>query len=153
PIIWKNQLFLTTAYEQGKRRSILCFDIGQKGKKLWESFVPAGVPEGTHAKNGWGSATPSTDGERVYAYFGNYGLYCCDLEGNKVWHETYPAMDAMHGMACSPLLYKDKVILFQDHRSKSGSFVVAHDKKTGKVLWKTPRKETVGWATPVAISV
>jgi outer membrane protein assembly factor BamB len=153
PIIWKNQLFLTTAYEQGKRRSILCFDIGQKGKKLWESFVPAGVPEGTQAKNGWASATPSTDGERVYAYFGNYGLYCCDLEGNKVWHETYPAMDAMHGMACSPLLYKDKVILFQDHRSKSGSFVVAHDKKTGKVLWKTPRKETVGWGTPVAISV
>lgn len=153
PIVWKNFLFLTTSHDQGKRRSILCFDIAQQGKKLWESFVPAGVPEGTQGKNGWASGTPTTDGERVYAYFGNYGVYCCDFEGKQIWHEAYPPMDAMHGMSCSPLLYKDKVIVFQDHRSKSGSFIVAHDKKTGKVAWKTPRKETVGWGTPIAISV
>ena len=151
PIIWKNQLFLTTAYEQGKRRSILCFDIHEKGKKLWESFVPAGVPEGTQAKNGWASATPSTDGERIYAYFGNHGLLCVDFAGKQVWHKSYPDMDAYHGTSCSPLLYKDRVIVFQDHRSPWGSFAAAYGKKTGQELWKVARKEKVGWGSPIAI--
>src|SRR5206468_11041910 len=61
----------------------------------------------------------------------------------QVWHQAFPPMDAYHGMSCSPLLYKDRVILYQDHRSVFGSFVVAFDKLTGKQLWKTPRKEKV----------
>lgn len=152
PIVWADRIFLTTAYEQGKRRSILCFDR-TSGKQLWESFVPEGKPEKVKDKNGWASGTPTTDGERVYAYFGNHGLYCCDFSGNKVWHVTFGDMDAYHGPSCSPLLYKDRVILYQDHRSAFGSFVVALDKKTGKEIWKTPRKEKVGWGSPVAISV
>ncbi|MCI0638882.1 MAG: PQQ-like beta-propeller repeat protein [Gemmataceae bacterium] len=153
PIVWSGRIFLTTSYDKGKRRSILCLERS-KGKKLWESFVPAIVPvENVKDKNGWASGTPTTDGERVYAYFGNHGLYCCDFDGNKVWHETFGEMDAYHGMSCSPLLYKDRVIIFQDHRSASGSFVAAFDKKTGKELWKTPRTEKVGWGSPIAVSV
>jgi outer membrane protein assembly factor BamB len=152
PIIYKEKLFLTTAYEKGKRRSILCFDRSD-GKKLWEAFVPEGKVENVKDKNGWASGTPTTDGERIYAYFGNYGVFCVDMNGKKLWNVTFGAMDAYHGMSCSPLLYKDKVIVFQDHRSDFGSFAVALDKVTGKELWKTPRKEKVGWGSPLAISV
>ena len=78
---------------------------------------------------------------------------CVDFEGKLVWHDDFGPFDAYHGTSCSPLLYRDRVIVYQDHRGKSGSFVAALDKKTGKTLWKTPRKEQVGWGSPVAVRV
>jgi outer membrane protein assembly factor BamB len=150
PIIWKDRLFLTTARDKGKRRSVLCLDR-KDGKLLWETPAPAGIVENTQDKNGFTSGTPATDGQRVYAYFGNFGLLCVDVAGKQVWHKTFGPLDAYHGTSCSPLLHHDKVIVFQDHRGASGSFVAAFDKLTGKELWKTPRKEKVGWGSAIAV--
>jgi outer membrane protein assembly factor BamB len=152
PILWKDRLFLTTAYEAGKRRSILCLRRDD-GQRLWETFAPAARPERAQGKNGYASGTPCTDGERVYAYFGNHGLLCVDFAGQQVWHHSFGELDAFHGTSCSPLLHGDRVIVFQDNRSPSGSFVAALDKRTGKVLWRTPRKERVGWGSAVAVRV
>jgi len=150
PIIWKDRIFLTASHDGGKKRTILCLRRDD-GKLLWETAAPDATPEKIQPKNGFASGTPSTDGERVYAYFGNHGLLCVDFDGKQVWHQGFGAMDAYHGTSCSPLLYKDRVIVYQDHRSASGSFVAAFDKKTGKELWKTARKEKVGWGSPIAI--
>ncbi|MFN4257962.1 MAG: PQQ-binding-like beta-propeller repeat protein [Gemmataceae bacterium] len=152
PIIWKDRIFLTTSYDNGHTRAILCLRRSD-GKLLWETAAPESEPENAQKKNGFASGTPTTDGERVYAYFGNHGLLCVDFEGKQVWHKSFGTMDAYHGTACSPLLYRDKIIIYQDHRSESGSFVTALDRRTGKELWKTLRKEKVGWGTPVAITV
>ncbi len=152
PIVWGDRIFLTTARDEGERRSILCLRR-KDGKLLWEADCPKGTVEKTKPKNGFTSGTPSTDGERIYAYFGNFGLLCVDFDGKKVWHKSFGEMNAYHGTSCSPLLYRDKVIVYQDHRGPSKSFVVALDKKTGKQLWKTDRKEKVGWGSPIAISV
>lgn len=151
PILWDKQLFLTSAYDNGKRRSILGFDRTD-GRQLWETFVPEGKPEGAYGKNGHASGTPTTDGERVYAYFGNQGILCVDMQGKQQWHATFGNANPLHGMACSPLLHKDRVIVFQEGGNPTG-FVVALDKRTGKQVWKTPRKETVSWGSPVAIRV
>lgn len=151
PIVWGKQLFVTTAYEGGKRRSILCFDL-DSGKQLWETFAPEARPENAQGKNGHASGTPTTDGERVYAYFGNAGLFCVDMKGQQVWHTSFGISNPYHGMTCSPVLLKDRVIVFQEGGNPSG-FVVALDKRTGKEIWKTPRKETVSWGSPIAISV
>ena len=150
PIIWKDRLFLTAHENQGKKRLVLCFDRAD-GKLLWQCPVPEHLVEKAQGKNGYASGTPSTDGERVYAYFGTGGLFCCDVDGKQVWHVPFPKMDALHGMACSPLLFKDKVIIFQEHNP--GGFIAAYDKLTGKELWRTPRKETVSWGSPIAIRV
>lgn len=150
PIIWQDRLFLTAHENQGKTRLVLCFDR-QSGKLLWRCPAPQHLVEKAQGKNGWASGTPCTDGARVYAYFGTGGLFCCDMDGKQVWHVPYPKMDALHGMACSPLLLKDKVIIFQEHNP--GGFIAAYDKLTGKELWKTPRKETVSWGSPIAVSV
>ena len=58
-----------------------------------------------------------------------------------------------HGSAGSPILYKDQIFLFQDHRGTgtTKSFVAAFNKNTGKQVWKTDRVETTGWGTPVVI--
>ena len=59
-----------------------------------------------------------------------------------------------HGPAGSPVLYKDRIFLYQDHEGSASqrAFVAAFDAQTGKTLWETPRSETVGWGTPVVIN-
>ncbi len=156
PIIWGDRIFLTTAYESGLwplytvRRSIVCLRRAD-GKLLWEAFAPDASPEKANRKNGYASGTPATDGERVYAYLGGHGLLCVDVNGKQVWHRALDARSAYHGTACSPLLYRDRVIVYQDQRRPSPSFVAAFDKLTGKTLWWTNREEQAGWGSPVAI--
>jgi outer membrane protein assembly factor BamB len=151
PIVWEDRIFLTTAYDEGARRSILAFDR-EDGRLLWETFAPDNQPERAHPKNGYASGTPTTNGRHVYAYLGNHGLLAVDFHGNTVWHREFgPMDDIFHGSACSPLLYRDRVIVFQDHRSPSGSFIAAFDKATGETRWWTRRQQSLGWSSPVAI--
>ncbi len=120
---------------------------------LWETFAPDAPAERANRKNGLASGTPATDGERVYAFLGNQGLVAMDFDGRIVWSRTFGQANNYHGTACSPLLYRDKVIFYQDQGRPAQSFVAALDRKTGKTVWRTERQETVGWGSPVAIRV
>jgi len=148
PIVWRDRIFLTTAYDDGRRVSVLAFRRPDGGQ-LWETFVPGGRPGSTHFKNGHASATPATDGERVYASFGARGLVAVDVTGTIVWQRDLGPMGAYHGTAGSPLLYRDRLILYQDQLSDS--FIAAFDARSGRTLWRTSRNAVVGWGTPVAI--
>lgn len=152
PIAWGDHLFLTTAYDNGQRLSIIALRRAD-GSKLWETFVPQQGVEWVHQKNGYASATPVTDGQRVYASFGRHGLIAVDFSGRVVWHRPLGTINNYHGPAGSPILYKDRIFLYQDHESRAGqgAFVAAFDAKTGKPIWQTPRSESVGWGTPVMI--
>jgi outer membrane protein assembly factor BamB len=158
PIVWGDRIFLTTAAADGSTRSILCFRRSD-GVQLWQAPVPAAPAEALYAKNSYASATVSTDGERVYAYFGNAGLMAVDMQGKQVWHVSFGTLQLYHGPGGSPLLYKDRIILFQEQRLMSRSsttdpgFIVAIDKKTGKQLWRRERTSQPGWGTPIAVQV
>ena len=151
PIVWRNQIFLTTGYPGG-RVSVLAYERST-GRRLWETFAPDSTPERLHDKNSLASPTPSTDGQRVYASFGNKGLLALDLNGKVVWHRALGSVDTYHGTAGSPLLSQARLILYQDHagRSQGGAFVAAFDTASGKTLWRTQRSASVGWGTPIAI--
>lgn len=150
PIVWGDQIFLTTTSDTGARASILAYRRSD-GRQLWEAVVPDGQPDRPHFKNGYASATVATDGQRVYASFGGRGLLAVDMSGKQVWHTPIGRVENYHGPAGSPLMYKDRLFLYQDQRS--GSFVAAFDKATGKQIWRTPREAQVGWGTPIAIRV
>ncbi len=149
PIVWGDRIFVTTSYENGRRLSVLAFRRSD-GSKLWESFIPEGRSQSAHFKNGHASSTPVTDGQRVYVYFGTRGLFAFDLNGKVVWHQDLGPTDAYHGTAGSPLLYKDRIILYQDQYRNS--FIAAFDTRTGRQLWRTTRDAGVGWGTPIAIN-
>jgi outer membrane protein assembly factor BamB len=149
PIVWADRILLTTSYENGRRLSVLAFRRSD-GSKLWESFVPEGRSQSAHFKNGHASSTPVTDGRRVYVYFGNRGLFAFDLNGKLVWQQDLGPTDAYHGTAGSPLLYKDRIILYQDQYRNA--FIAAFDTQTGRELWRTVRNAGVGWGTPIAIN-
>jgi outer membrane protein assembly factor BamB len=153
PIVWGDRIFLTTAYGNGERLSMLAFSRAD-GKKLWETFVPQSGVEYVHYKNGYASATPTTDGQMIYASFGRHGLVAFDFNGRIVWQHKFGILDNYHGPAGSPLLYKDRIFIFQDANPAPGqtAFVGAFDKLTGKPIWMTPRRETVGWGTAVMIN-
>jgi outer membrane protein assembly factor BamB len=141
---------VTTAYDGGRRVSVVAFRRSD-GAQLWETFAPAGRTASAHWKNGHASSTAATDGRLIYASFGSRGLVAVDLDGKVVWHRDLGPIDNYHGAAGSALLYKNRVILFQDH--SRGAFIAAFDAPSGKPLWQTPRNASVGWGTPVAVRV
>jgi outer membrane protein assembly factor BamB len=153
PIVWGDRIFLTTGYGNGDRLSMLAYARAD-GKKLWETFITQNGVEYVHNKNGYASATPATDGQFVYASFGRHGLFAFDFNGKIVWQHKFGILDNYHGPAGSPVLYKDRIFIFQDANPAPGqtAFVGAFDKQTGKPLWITPRRETVGWGTAVVIN-
>jgi outer membrane protein assembly factor BamB len=151
PIVWGDRMFLTTAYDGGRRVSVLAYRRSD-GRLLWETAAPEGpIDRRSHYKNGHASATPSTDGERIYVSFGARGLFALDFDGKVLWRRDLGPFAAYHGAAGSPLLYKDRIILYQDQFQ--GSFIAAFDTRTGRQIWRTPRNARNGWGTPIAIRV
>ncbi len=150
PIVWQDKIFLTTSEDRGRRRSILCLRRSD-GRLLWRADAPETDPESVYRKNTHASSTPTTDGKLVYAYFGNHGLIAVDFDGNLRWHRSFGDVTSRHGTAGSPFLYRDRIILYQDHNGPKGSFVAAFDTATGKRLWRTGREEKWGWGSPIVI--
>lgn len=150
PILWGDQIFLTTSREGGRRLSVLSLHRSD-GRRLWETDIPSGPIEQVHQKNTQASATPTTDGTYVYASFGSRGLVALDLQGHLIWHREVGQISNYHGTAGSPLLYDNLVIIYQDQRGDA--FVAAFDKRTGEPAWRVSRRASVGWGTPVALRV
>ena len=90
PIVWGDRIFLTTAYEDGRRLSVLAFRRAD-GARLWETFAPTGADDSAHFKNGHASATPATDGQRIYVSFGSRGLFALDINGKLLWQRDLGA--------------------------------------------------------------
>ena len=170
PIVWGKQVFLTSAIkEEGKlepvkkglyfggnrpapkqihRWMVYCLDL-ESGKIVWEEEVKRGVPRhGHHLKNTLASETPVSDGERVYAYFGNVGLFCFDFKGTLLWSKTWESVPTRFGWgtAASPVLHGERIYVVNDNDKQS--FLVALDKKTGEWIWRVERDEKSNWATP-----
>ena len=154
PVVWGNRIFLTTATPAGDAMWMLAYDR-TSGKLLWQTPVPTPYAEHVYPKNSRASATPVTDGQRVWASFGTHGLAAFDFDGTLVWHVKPGDLSNYHGSAGSPILYKDRLFLFQDHDGTSnlGSYVAAFDAASGKTLWMTERAATVGWGTPIVVRV
>lgn len=153
PIVWRDFIFLTTSRNDGARMSMLAYRRAD-GKLLWETAVPSTDVEHIYWKNSHASATAVTDGQHVYASFGTHGLAAFDLTGKLVWHKKVGDLSNYHGSAGSPVLYKDRLFVYQDHQGTASlrSFVAAFSTKTGDVLWKKDRVETTGWGTPIVIN-
>ncbi|HQR35185.1 MAG TPA: PQQ-binding-like beta-propeller repeat protein [Blastocatellia bacterium] len=169
PIVWGNQIFLTSVINTGdteppkkglyfggerpippaEHRWMVYAVNFQTGKVMWEREVYKGIPKfSRHLKNSFASETPVTDGERVYAYFGNVGLFVFDLKGTLLWKQMFDAKKTRFGWgtAASPVVYKDKIFIVCDNDEQS--YLVALDKKTGKQIWKVDREVGTNWATP-----
>lgn len=126
------------------------------GKLLWKAVAKVAVPhEGYHRSYGsFASASPVTDGERLYVSFGSQGLFAYDFDGKLLWsHDlgTKLVMRNGFGEGLAPVLAGDALVQVCDQ--ESNSFVVALDRRTGKELWRAAREEPSTWATPLVTKV
>jgi outer membrane protein assembly factor BamB len=169
PIVWGDRVFLTSVVSSGEvekpkkglyfggerkaptdehRWMVYAVDF-ESGKILWEREAHRGVPPGSHhLKNTYASETPVTDGERVYAYFGNVGLFCYDMKGKLLWSNPVASANTRFGWgtAASPVLHQGRIYIVNDNDEHS--YLQALDAKTGKAIWKVDREEKTNWATP-----
>jgi outer membrane protein assembly factor BamB len=120
-----------------------------KWKKVLRVEQPA---EGRHPTNTYASASPSTDGNVLIAFFGSRGLYALTMSGDVLWSHDFGDMDTRNGWGegSSPTLFRNRVIVTWDH--EGASFIAALDSRTGKELWRRERKEPTTWATPLVVS-
>ncbi|MEO8027654.1 MAG: PQQ-binding-like beta-propeller repeat protein [Bryobacteraceae bacterium] len=134
---------------------LYCFDL-KTGAVAWQKeFTGGRPPGGRHRKNSFTSETPVTDGNLVYVYAENLGIWAYDLNGKLAWHIKLEAMPKFNefGTGGSAALHGNRLIVLSDNEKQQ--FIAAYDKRTGKQLWRTerdvkdakqPRKS--GWTTP-----
>ena len=175
PVVWGNQIFVTTAissdpkasfrpglYGEGSaskdhtRHRWMLYAVDKKnGKIIWERLVHEGEPlEKRHIKATYANSTPATDGRIVVAWFGSQGVYAYDIKGRFLWKVDLGRLDVgaydmpavEWGPASSPIIWNNLVILQCD--TQADSFLLALDSSTGQTVWKTAREELPSWGTP-----
>jgi outer membrane protein assembly factor BamB len=127
---------------------LLCLDRAT-GKVVWKQTALEAKPRTpTHNSNTFASETPASDGERVFALFGNAGLFCYDLSGKPLWKKDFGAYPTQNGWgtASSPVVADGRLFVQCDNEEKS--FLIALDPATGGELWRVDRPEKTVWATP-----
>lgn len=163
PIVVDGRIYLTcysgyalSADDPGNKedlvRHIVCLDR-KTGKILGTKPFKAKMPESTYkegndGRHGYASSTLTTDGERIFAFFGISGVYCLDLRGNELWHTEVGMGTHGWGSATSPVLYKNLVIV---NASIECEAMIALDKMTGKEVWRADGISRC-WASPVLVN-
>jgi outer membrane protein assembly factor BamB len=144
PVVVGDRIYLS-AVRDGKLLT-LAMDRAT-GKQLWQAEAPYRKLEKIHAIGSHAQATPVADGKRVISFFGSSGLVCYSALGKRLWHLPLGPFKNDLGAGSSPLLVGNLVILSQDH--DIDSFLLAVDKRSGKVVWKVARDEFwVSYASP-----
>ena len=138
PVVWGDQVWLTTATEKGDQLSVLCVDRNTGSivhdRKLFD--VP--VPQYAHPFNSYSSPTPAIEEGRVYVTFGSPGTACLDTKTGKViWERRDFVCNHWRGAGSSPLIWND--LLFLPFDGADYQYVVALNKKTGETVWKVDR--------------
>ena len=175
PVVWGNQVFITTAITSAPKdetRYGLYGDVApvkddpkhtwkvyaldkQTGKILWERVAYEGVPlVKRHPKSTHADSTPATDGKYLVVLFGSHGLYAYNLKGKLLWKQDLGVLDSgwfydadyQWEHGSSPVIYRDLVIVQAD--IQKDPFIAAYSLKNGKLVWKTPREEISSWGTP-----
>lgn len=132
---------------EGERLITFCLDT-RTGRELWRRDVKRERVQGAYKANDPASPTPAADESGVVAFFPELGLVSYDNSGKEGWRYALGPFKNFYGMSGSPIIAGGLVVLVCDQ--VSGSFVIALDRATGRLRWKTDRPGmTTGWATPM----
>lgn len=160
PIVWEDRVFVTSSSENDTQCRVICVER-KSGRILWNKAVFDHVPKRKESKNSYATPTPATDGEHVYAVFGDGSMVALTMDGEIVWTNRDVPFYSRHGLGASPILYKNFVIMPFDGSNPTAnagtypkvtdderlgwqtpwdkSFIAALDKKTGKRVWTGKR--------------
>jgi outer membrane protein assembly factor BamB len=152
PCVWGDNIFLTGFELEAKKLKMYCINR-KNGNIKWEKDITVENFEKVNPVSNPASATPTTDGDRVYFYFSSYGLLCYDYNGEMKWELKIPVPKSRHGMGTSPIVTGDLVILnCLGHQNDPR--ILAINKLNGSTVWKynMPLQQNYGgdsYSTPV----
>ena len=138
PVVFGNQIWITTATEDGSELYAVCVDF-TSGKIIYDIkvFTPSDV-SGKHTLNTYATPTPCIEKGFLYVHYGSLGTACINTSnGSLVWKRTDLRCNHIQGPASSPVLYKNLLILH--YEGTDVRFITALDKQTGETVWKTDR--------------
>jgi outer membrane protein assembly factor BamB len=153
PAVAGGRVWVTTSVnEKGASLRAMAFDVASGREAVNVEVFRLRSAELTNPKNSHASPTPIVEGDRVYVHFGAEGTAALTASGEIVWKARFP-YESQHGNGGSPVLYGDLLIFSGD--GSNDAFVVALDKRTGKVRWKTSRRQPwdQAYSTPLVIRV
>ena len=138
PVIYGNQIWLTTATKDGRQLFALCLDK-QTGRIIRDiKLFEVAQPQYAHPFNTYASPTPVIEDGRVYITFGSPGTACIDTKTFKViWERRDIECNHFRGAGSSPILFRNLLLMHFD--GSDHQFVIALDKRTGKTVWQTKR--------------
>ncbi len=159
PIVIGNRVIVSTADEQAETRSVYCYDR-ETGTQLWNTPFHRGAFMFKNNKNSHASPTPVSDGVHIYLpYIAGDKLWLTAIaltDGRIIWQPEIGPFVSQWGYASSPVLYKELVIVVGDNKGlptgnvvEPTSYLVAVDRKTGKIAWRVPRILAPSYASPV----
>lgn len=160
PVIADGKVYLTTAVAlKNGGQSLRALSLNaQTGEILWnkEVFVEDANAPKPHKKNSHASPTPIVEAGKLYVHFGHMGTACLHArDGTQVWATQEHRYAPVHGNGGSPILVGDRLIFSADGADQQN--IIALEKDTGKLAWKTPRQGITGlpfsFSTPLAITV
>lgn len=153
PIVWNERIFVTTATENGEACHVIALERSN-GKILWDKEVFRQKLLRKEERNTYATPTPATDGERVYACFGDGSFAALNFDGEIAWTNRDYKHYSQHGLGSSPILFGGLLIMARDGSSEGAdkrlgwqtpwdqSYIVALDVKTGKERWKAKRGQS-----------
>lgn len=162
PIVDGEEVWLTTATEDGLKMSVMCFDLAS-GQIRHDRliFENAEVQPDFHVTNSYASPTPVLDEDHVYVHFGSYGTACLDRKTCRVmWQRRDLPCNHFRGAGSSPVLVDGLLIFHMD--GFDHQYAVALDSRTGATVWKKDRDVEYGtdngdfykaFSTPLLITV
>ncbi len=154
PIVWGDHLFLTTALEDRQERVLLSLDR-KTGAVLWQSVVLKAPLEAKNNENSYASATPATDGRKVFVSFLDgmeVVVAAYDLEGHSLWTSRPGRFKSQWGFSHSPVLFEDKILLVC--YSKGENFVVSLKQSDGSTAWKVAAvNPTQSYSQPLLLDI
>ncbi len=144
PVLTATHVFLTA--HDGEKLLVLALDRAT-GKELWRREVPRTRKGRLDGPNGPASPSPVTDGNRVYAFFQDFGLVAFSSDGKEQWRLPLGPFNMFYGFGASPILVDGVILLSVDQ--DSGSYLLGVDARTGKVRYKVDRPGVIsGYSTP-----
>ena len=153
PAIADGRIWVTTAVDaDGTSLRALAFDLESGREVVNVEVFHVKRPVAVNPKNSRASPTPIVEADRVYVHFGADGTAALTTSGEVVWKTRLP-YESQHGNGASPIVYGDLLIVTCD--GSDAAFVVAFDKRTGKVRWRTWRRQPwdQAYSTPLVIRV
>jgi len=145
PILTEDRIYLTAV----RNSELVTIALDRtSGRILWERPAPRPRTEKLDTRNGPAGPSPAVDGTDIYVFFADFGVISYDRSGQERWRVPLGPFNNIYGMGASPVLVNDLVILVCDQ--STNSFILALDKKSGAVRWRTARPEAhSGHSTPI----